>query len=63
MKSGCDWLILGSTMTVDFLPCKLHWMGLATLTWSLRFSLHQRQRGEKSERFIARHRRRIIVDA
>ena len=50
MKSGWDWLILVSTETVHFRPCRLHWTGLVTLTCSARFSLRRQQGKEESGR-------------
>lgn len=61
MKSGCVWLILGSTMTVHFLPFMLHWMGLATFTCSFRFSLqaqNKRWREEETEMFVTAFEKR-----
>lgn len=47
VKSGCDWLILVSTMIVHFLPFILQWMGLTMFTGSFLFSLETEKEREK----------------
>lgn len=47
-------MILGSTMTVHFLPFMLHWMGLVMFTCSFLFSLGRgKKRWTKGIRLLA----------